>query len=75
MWEDPEEDGRISFKTYEHQNRLIAPILQLEEEEHYIVMRFAISVDASFLECCTVSLGKQFLVFQGSCLCLQGQAA
>ena len=33
MWEDLEEDGRISFKTSEHQNRLIAPILQEEEEE------------------------------------------
>jgi len=75
MREDQEEDGRISFETSEHQNRIIAPILQLEEEERYITMRFATSVDVSLLGCRTVSLGKQFLVFQGSCLHLQGQAA
>jgi hypothetical protein len=76
MWEDPEEDDRIGFKTYEHQNRLIAPILQLkQEEEHYIMLRFATSVDVSYLGCRIVSLGKQFLLFQGSCLHLQSQAA
>jgi len=40
MWEDPEVDGRISFKTSKHPNRLTAPILQLEEEERYITMKF-----------------------------------
>jgi hypothetical protein len=67
MWEDPEVDGRISFKTSEHQNRLIAPIIDLEEEEeHYTIMRFVTSVDVSLLGCHTVSMGKQFLIFQGS---------
>jgi hypothetical protein len=33
MWEDPEVDGRPSFKTSKHPNRLIAPNLQFEEEE------------------------------------------
>jgi hypothetical protein len=40
MWEDLEVDSRISFKNL---NRLIAPILQLEEEEeeHYTMIMFA----------------------------------
>lgn len=75
MWEDPEVDGRNSLKTSEHQNRLIAPILELEEEERHTTMRFATSVDVSLLGCHTVSLGKHFLIFQGSCLHLQGEAA
>jgi hypothetical protein len=75
MWEDPEEDGRISFKTYKHQNRLIAPILQLEdEEEHYIMSMFATSVDVSFLGCCIVT-GQAILGISRICLRLQGQAA
>lgn len=56
MWEDLEVDGRISFKTSEHQNRLAAPILELEEE-HHTRMRFVASVAGSLL-------GKEFLIFQ-----------
>jgi hypothetical protein len=45
-------------------NIKIAPIPQLEEEEHYIVMRFVTSVDVSFLGCHIVSLANNSWYFK-----------